>query len=64
MNVAQLCPVCKGAGSFAILADPQSTCVYPSSKPCHGCGGQGWITIQQPDSQSGVVRYIPQEEAK
>lgn len=32
MARAQICPVCGGEGKY-------------KGKPCHGCGGKGWILV-------------------
>ena len=38
MAHSEICPVCKGKGKL-------------EDKPCHGCAGLGWITIQDNNSQ-------------
>jgi len=43
MSHAEICPVCKGKGKI-------------DDKPCHGCGGLGWITIQ--DNNYPIIPYI------
>ena len=37
---AERCPVCHGAGKVKPkgLGEPE--------KQCHGCGGRGWVTVQ------------------
>jgi len=44
--VAQRCPVCEGAGSVPgpDLYGMGST-VFPPRQTCHGCGGNGWVTV-------------------
>jgi DnaJ-class molecular chaperone len=36
---AELCPVCKGLGTFTRLDN--------SEKTCHGCGGKGWVEVHE-----------------
>ena len=38
---AELCPVCKGSGKYAIEG-PLCTTV---EHVCHGCTGKGWVTV-------------------
>jgi DnaJ-class molecular chaperone len=45
MNHAELCPVCEGAGNI-----PHNFIAYDYhftsfTKPCHGCGGRGWVVV-------------------
>ena len=44
MAHAEICPVCEGKGKV-------------KKKPCHGCSGLGWVTVQ--DEQSYPVPYYP-----
>jgi hypothetical protein len=38
------CPVCDGAGKLAPQLDRETTA--PSVEPpCHGCGGKGWVVV-------------------
>ena len=39
---AEVCPVCGGGGK---VIDPITDITEPT-KTCHGCGGQGWITVK------------------
>jgi uncharacterized membrane protein len=41
MAHAEKCPVCYGFGKLG--NDNQRDC---SGKPCHGCNGKGWVTVQ------------------
>ena len=54
MSHAECCPVCNGSGQVRDNLD--STCAAPT-KMCHGCGGLGWVVVQ--DAQS-IPSYIPQ----
>lgn len=43
---AQLCPVCGGSGWHDWGIGHDGTAVTTSNcKPCHGCGGKGWVTV-------------------
>jgi DnaJ-class molecular chaperone len=45
MSHAEKCPVCQGFGHVLDLAVPTATSRVPM-RPCHGCGGTGWVTVQ------------------
>ena len=46
MSHAQRCPICLGEGE---IRENDVVCTMgPQLKTCHGCGGRGWITIQDP----------------
>lgn len=40
--MAEVCPVCKGAGKFLI---PTNLTIPYTERVCHGCNGLGWIGI-------------------
>ena len=40
---AERCPVCNGTGRYLVRPEPGLT--SPGDKPCHGCGGKGWVEI-------------------
>jgi len=42
---AVLCPVCLGKGRIPDESSPGTT--SPVSKPCHGCGGRGWVEVHE-----------------
>jgi len=42
MSKAVRCPVCGGTGK--IIDDGYTTSI--GTKPCHGCGGSGLVTVQ------------------
>ena len=44
MAHAEICPVCSGKGQVALSA-PFTT---GATRPCHGCGGTGWVMVQDP----------------
>ena len=41
---AELCPVCWGKGR---LADGKGDRDSAFAETCHGCGGKGWVTVQE-----------------
>lgn len=45
MTHAEKCPVCWGSGK---VAGPPSTgtAVIDTGQTCHGCGGRGWVEVQ------------------
>ncbi len=43
MNHAEKCPVCKGAGK---VSSNNASTTGPYFGTCHGCGGKGWVTVQ------------------
>ena len=49
MTHAEICPVCKGKGRIPENY-PVPYCDTPSKKlkVCHGCGGNGWIEVSDP----------------
>lgn len=46
MSHAEICPVCKGTGRVPIGSTGGDT----YGKPCHGCGGRGWVPVDTPAS--------------
>ncbi len=46
MAHAEKCPICYGTGQ--VNPDPVGTAV--NLKTCHGCGGTGWVTVQDNDA--------------
>ena len=48
MSHAEKCPVCEGSGKKFRDHETPATDKNAGSwyKPCHGCGGSGWITVQ------------------
>lgn len=46
-RVAVRCPVCEGRGNIPVTSDafPNVTATNPRMKPCHGCGGRGWVAV-------------------
>lgn len=49
MSHAEKCPVCNGAGKIGFGTSEE--------KPCHGCYGNGWVTV--PGDDSRTIIYIP-----
>jgi len=47
---AEICPICSGKGEIPV--NYPCWCPSKETKPCHGCGGKGWIQV------SDEYRYI------
>jgi DnaJ-class molecular chaperone len=45
MSHAERCPVCFGTGEYIRPPNPMTTAVS-LPKICHGCGGKGWIKVE------------------
>ena len=47
-NHAEICPVCKGNGTITKYYAPieHTTAQTSYSYTCHGCGGKGWVVVQ------------------
>lgn len=43
MAHAEKCPVCYGEGKVS-----EGPGALGEKKTCHGCGGTGWVTVQDP----------------
>jgi hypothetical protein len=52
---AELCPVCLGTGHRERLRVPSSEITKETI--CHGCGGRGWVEIE--DSTPQYMPYYP-----
>ena len=50
MNHAEKCPVCGGSGKILNNSPPyykdSATSIEPPFTACNGCGGSGWVTVQ------------------
>jgi len=55
---AVICPICKGEGTLCVGLGCEfistvfgtsgaSEHILPVLKPCHGCGGKGWVVIPE-----------------
>ncbi len=44
MAKAQLCPICGGRGTVR-TEDSEWSTAPPQTKPCYGCGGKGWVSV-------------------
>ena len=44
MMHAEKCPVCGGSGKLVVSTDTTTT--VPLTVPCQGCGGRGWVEVQ------------------
>ena len=49
MAKAVTCPVCYGSGRV-----PNDVGVGADKKPCHGCGGNGWVEV----AEDSLLPYI------
>jgi DnaJ-class molecular chaperone len=49
---AELCPVCQGRG---VVASPKPL-ETGKEIPCHGCGGTGWVTVQDSNTPIPQVK--------
>ena len=50
---AVLCPVCGGSGEVADKHNKAATTT------CHGCGGKGWVEVQDDNPPTYVPYYPP-----
>lgn len=47
LSHAEICPVCRGTGKYTIYNTYVNSTFTPySEQTCHGCGGKGWVTVQ------------------
>lgn len=42
---AEICPVCKGSGSYKDYTDCNYTATIYVERTCHGCNGAGWVEV-------------------
>jgi len=60
MGYAQICPICNGRGKIKVdYQDNWNRGSSKEEKPCHGCGGKGWIDVQF-SYPNPCVPYWPQ----
>jgi len=45
MAHAEICPICKGEGKLQLGTLPSTTYTV-NTKICHGCGGKGWVEVE------------------
>ena len=57
---AELCPVCSGTGKYRPPGDASCTAL-PMLRPCHGCGGQGWVSVQDIAHESTSNGFYPKD---
>jgi DnaJ-class molecular chaperone len=44
---AEVCPICHGSGKITdSLTGYTPTNTEPNTRYCHGCGGKGWVSVQ------------------
>ena len=61
MSHAERCPVCYGSGEL-----PEKNRLS-ETKPtiCHGCGGSGWVTVQDtPSHPWGPPHRVPRQQTE
>ena len=54
MSHAEKCPICGGSGEKPRKEQCMDDC-YRQKPPCHGCGGNGWVTV---DDKNDPVYFI------
>lgn len=62
MSHAEKCPICSGTGKVE-TAHPLSGIYAPEVTTCHGCGGKGWVEIED-ELQAGYWQCPTEEEIK
>lgn len=60
MSHAERCPVCLGSGKLTLSGLPHDSNPDEVSKPCHGCGGIGWVTVADPPPVVFPLVVVPQ----
>jgi len=58
MAHAEKCPVCHGTGKITKGGWHAGT---PLKKTCHGCGGKGWVTVQDNDKHKYSFPMFPKK---
>lgn len=46
MTHAEVCPICNGTGRVPIIDNDWVTTGKSVTKTCHGCGGKGWVIVE------------------
>ena len=46
MAHAEKCPICEGSGRLPLPVEMGTSASRPYDKLCHGCGGKGWVSVQ------------------
>jgi len=46
MAHSETCPLCGGSGKLKLAGGKPAEQEDIFAKTCHGCGGQGWVTVQ------------------
>jgi len=60
MAHAEVCPICQGTGSVEnIVSDNTTMPDGIGGRPCHGCGGAGWVSVQDHCPMPPPVPYTP-----
>ncbi|KKN01591.1 hypothetical protein LCGC14_1126260 [marine sediment metagenome] len=58
MSKAVICPVCDGTGRVSLPFDGSGTCPADGGV-CHGCGGQGWVTVGETTAEVSCNSPLP-----
>jgi hypothetical protein len=56
MSHAEKCPVCGGTGE---VFKETGTSAGKAATACHGCGGRGWVEVQDGAQYYSVPYYYP-----
>ena len=53
MSHSEICPVCNGKGKKQVF-NMTTASTAPILETCNGCGGCGWVTVQDSDYVYGL----------
>ena len=56
MNHAEKCPVCYGKGEVSEASQYPYLTSGTSIVTCHGCGGKGWVTVE--DNIEPIATFV------
>jgi len=59
MAHSEVCPVCRGRGIVEAHPEWQTDINASTPKPCHGCGGLGWVSVQDESITKLIHGHIP-----
>lgn len=52
---AEKCPICEGRGHLGFVEDAYQKPNSTADAVCHGCGGEGWVEVN--DSPQGWISH-------